>query len=423
MLNFAPKLVNFTLMKHLSTAFLALSTLFVCSACGSDDPEPAKETCGRTIIVYMAAENNLSSYAQENIDDMIKGAKSLASNDRLLVFVDRNSKTEKPFIMRLTGNEAQPTDTLYKYSTDFYSSDAGKMKEVLAWCMENYPSESYGLVLWGHADGWMIHTPITAWKNSVRKQSRAFGWDTGDDIGGSDNWMEIADMRDALAALPHDFKFIFADCCAFQSVEVAYELRNVTDYIVASPAEIPGAGAPYETVIPAMYNRSDVSMCRQLCDLYNEDGGTGNRVAISAVDTDKLDDLADATNEVIVNALNGKTFNMDGLVYYFNNVNMFYPAERIMYDMMDFMRQNTDGETFQKWKQAYDAAVIYKRMSTQWDTAALVNFKDFTVTGDNFGGMSMFVPLERYNTTVKNYNTLIKQTSWYNAAGWASIGW
>ncbi len=415
-------------MKHLTTAFLAFSTLFLYSACGSDnsDPDPVPETCGRTVIVYMAAENNLSSYAQENIDDMIKGAKSLASNDRLLVFVDRNSKKEKPFIMRLTGNDKQPVDTLYKYNEDFYSSDAGKMKEVLTWCMKNYPSESYGLVLWGHADGWFIHTPTlrgTAWK-SKRNTSRAFGQDTGDDIGGSENWMEIADMRDALAALPHDFKFIFADCCAFQSVEVAYELRNVTDLIIASPAEIPGAGAPYETIIPAMYNRTDGSLCQQLCDLYNEAGGTGNRVAISAVNTDKLDDLADATKEVIINELNGKTFNMDGLVYYFSNdISLFFPAERIMYDMMDFMRQNTAIDTFLKWQKVYDATVIYRRMSTKWDTANLVNFDDFTVTDDNFGGMSMFVPLERYNTTKENYNTLIKQTTWYNAVSWASIGW
>ena len=413
-------------MKYLSTTFLALFAVLSYSSCGHDAPEPIPETCGRTVIVYMAAENNLSSYAQDNIEDMKEGAKSLASNDRLLVFVDRNSKKEKPFIMRLTGNKDQPIDTLYKYNTDFYSSDAEKMKEVLAWCMKNYPSESYGLVLWGHADGWMIHTPTlrgTAWKNSKRNITRAYGWDTGDDIGGDDEWMEIADMRDALAALPYCFKFIFADCCAFQSVEVAYELRHVTDYIIASPAEIPGAGTPYETVIPAMYNRTVGSLCQQLCDLYNEAGGTGNRVAISAVDTDKLDDLADATKEVIVNELNGKTFDMDGLVYYFNNVSMFDPAERIMYDMMDFMRQNINSEAYTKWKQVYDSTVIYKRMSTKWLSGNLVNFDDFTVTDDNFGGMSMFVPLERYNTTTENYNTLIKQTSWYNAVGWASIGW
>ncbi len=413
-------------MKHLSAAVLALFALLSCSSCGHDDPEPTPQTFGRTVIVYMAAENNLSSYAQENIDDMMKGAKQLNANDRLLVFVDRNSKKEKPFIIRLTGNDAHPVDTLYKYTSDFYSSDAGKMKEVVEWCMSQCPSESYGLVLWGHADGWIVHTPTLrslSRSNSIRRRSRAFGWDTGDDISGDDQWMEIADMRDALESLPHSFKFIFADCCAFQSVEVAYELRNVTDYIVASPAEIPGAGAPYKTVIPAMFNRTDDALCRQLCDLYNEAGGTGNRVAISAVSTAQMTHLAEATREVIINELNGKTFNMEGLVYYFNNVSMFSPAERIMYDMMDFMRQNTSSETYTKWKQVYDAAVVYKRLSTQWDTYALVNFNDFTVTDDNFGGMSMFVPLERYNTTKENYNTLIKQTTWYEAVGWAAIGW
>lgn len=164
-------------------------------------------------------------------------------------------------------------------------------------------------------------------------------------------------------------------------------------------------------------------MYQQICDRYNETGGTGNRVPISTVNTAKLSDLASATHDIISNELNGKTFNMDGLVYYYNNVNYVYRAERIMYDMMDFLRQNTGNEAYLKWRQTYDAAVVYKKKSSKWDTNGLVDFDDFTVTDDNFGGMSMFVPLNRYNSTQKNYNELIKQMEWYNAAGWSSIGW
>ena len=91
--------------------------------------------------------------------------------------------------------------------------------------------------------------------------------------------------------------------------------------------------------------------------------------------------------------------------------------------MMDFLRQNTGNEAYLKWRQTYDAAVVYKKKSSKWDTNGLVDFDDFTVTDDNFGGMSMFVPLNRYNSTQKNYNELIKQMEWYNAAGWSSIGW
>lgn len=406
-------------MKYLLTTILAVLAFTACSHDNSSESTGQ----GRTVIVYMAAENNLSSIAQVNINDMIIGAKKLGSNDRLLVFVDRQNPKEKPFIIRLTGNDKQPVDTVYQFNNDFYSSDSEEMKQILGWCMKEYPNDSYGLVLWGHADGWLFHNTTTP-NASTPSIKKAFGQDSGKDLNkGEAKWMEITEMRDALAALPHTFKFIFADCCAFQNVEVAYELRNTTDYIIASPAEIPGAGAPYITIIPAMFNKTDAAMYQQVCDRYNEAGGTGNRVPISTVNTAKLADLASATHDIISNELNGKTFNMDGLVYYYNNINSVYRAERIMYDMMDFLRQNTGNEAYQKWKQTYDAAVVYKKKSSRWDTNGLVDFDDFTVTDDNFGGMSMFVPLNRYNSTKKNYNELIKQMEWYKAAGWSSIGW
>ena len=34
-------------------------------------------------------------------------------------------------------------------------------------------------------------------------------------------------------------------------------MRNVTDYIIASPAEIPNVGAPYDKVVPDMFDTSD----------------------------------------------------------------------------------------------------------------------------------------------------------------------
>ena len=42
-----------------------------------------------------------------------------------------------------------------------------------------------------------------------------------------------------------ELKFIFADCCNFMCLESIYELRQVADYIIGSPAEIPEIGAPY----------------------------------------------------------------------------------------------------------------------------------------------------------------------------------
>lgn len=104
--------------------------------------------------------------------------------------------------------------------------------------MTSYPADDYGLVLWGHGNGWVIMNDSVATR-------RAIAVDNGNNkVSDSGMWLNIPSLHIALKALPHPFKFIFADCCNMQNVEVAYELRDVTEYYIASPAGIPGEGAP-----------------------------------------------------------------------------------------------------------------------------------------------------------------------------------
>ena len=55
-------------------------------------------------------------------------------------------------------------------------------------------------------------------------------------------------------SMPH-LKFIMADCCNFMCLENLYELRDVCDYIIGSPAEIPAQGAPYYDIVPSLTSR------------------------------------------------------------------------------------------------------------------------------------------------------------------------
>ncbi|MDE7088929.1 MAG: hypothetical protein K2O54_02305, partial [Prevotella sp.] len=52
-----------------------------------------------------------------------------------------------------------------------------------------------------------------------------------------------------------------------------------------------------------------------------------------------------------------------------------------------------------------------------------VNFNDFTVTEEKYGGISMFV-YQRPNTTfLRSLNETISQMGWYKAAGLSDFGW
>ena len=119
------------------------------------------------------------------------------------------------------------------------------MKEVMHRAFYEYPADSYGLVYWSHADGWIPYPVPSA-------STRWIGQDTGE---GQDNRMNISDFVDVLDdGMPH-FDFIMFDACFMMSVEVAYEVRNYTDYYIGSPTENPGPGAPYDKVVPYMFNQ------------------------------------------------------------------------------------------------------------------------------------------------------------------------
>lgn len=76
-------------MKYLLTTILAVLAFTACSHDNSSESNGQ----GRTVIVYMAAENNLSSIAQVNINDMIIGAKSWeAKTDFSCLLTDRTHR-------------------------------------------------------------------------------------------------------------------------------------------------------------------------------------------------------------------------------------------------------------------------------------------------------------------------------------------
>ena len=381
---------------------------------GAGDPAiyPKAE---RTVIVYMSAENNLSSFVSGDISEMAKGSEQMPANTNLIAFVDKSEKTRAPYILRIKDGKAE-TDTYYENETDFYASDPERMYETLHWIMTRYPAETYGLVLWGHASGWIMEKDSLPATLGNRPQ-KAYGVDYGSDQadGTGQRWMNIPSMARALERLPHRLLFIFADCCNFQNAEVAYELRNATDYLIASPAEIPNVGAPYDKIVPDMFSPAEDFYKRMVDDYHAMTTGAGEHVPLAVVKTSEMENLAKATHRaIVVLARNGKP-DTKNMIYY--RLTRRGGNVKIMFDMNDMILRNIgNDEAYRLWKTAYDRAVVYRAMSGRWMTDRLVTF-DFDVTEERFGGMSMFVPLDIYDDNGYDFNRTIGRMSWYHAAG------
>ena len=415
----------------------------ILTACQSDDAESPTPQARRTVVVYMSGENNLSGYLQDDINEIIYGRQLAPANDNLVLFVDRASSTEKPYIVKVTADGKQ--EKLYEYSEDFLASDPERMAEVLKRAINLCPAtEDYGLVLWGHASGWIIEKDSVAHNNALAPSlsngnahapRRAYGIDSGNNTATlKGTWLNIPSLRQALKQVGITWKFIFFDCCNMVNVETAYELRDATPYFIGSPAEIPGQGAPYRTLVKDFFKYDDKEMYTSICDDYfAQIDDIGGHTPMAVVKTNQLQALVQATRPLMtqVNKYLKASDSTQGMIYYYA-YDRSKEMEKTLYDMNDVIRTaiGADAPEYKHWKEVFDQTVIYSKLSAKWYNKCIVlsDFSDGTTFkhgNESFGGMSMFFPLEKYNNSgmSHDYNESIKKLAWYYAVGWSELGW
>lgn len=405
----------FSIMKYIGTMFLLLSM----TSCRWFCPEPDEEVrYDRTVLVYMAAENSLSygAFHEQDIDEMLQAASDIVKNSRLLVYVD---DTDFPRILSVELNKGVPTTKeLYKYTAEHNSGDTETLHLVMEWVCEHSPSSSYGLIFWSHGEAWLpAKAPI---QRSICIDNERNSYSN------SGTKMDIDEVATVLSDFPR-LDFIMFDACFMQSIEVAYELRHVSRYVIASPAEIPNPGAPYERMVKPMFaNPFDATkVAEEYYRMYNDsvisvyEWSENPRygVSLSVIDCDWLDDLADVTGEMVM-----KYVSKDSVID-LSGIQRYYPIRSSSrpeyYDMNGYMsRLITDSSDSIRWKSAFDRAVPYA-VSTEWwySNDARTQHVDLKL----YGGVSCYVPQK--SSIYSALNEKFRATSWYAATGWRSKGW
>ncbi|MDR0961193.1 MAG: peptidase C11 [Mediterranea sp.] len=396
--------------KYLIAAWLCLSFLLV--ACRNNDEPTPTPRASRTVLVYMAADNSLSNFASDDLNEIKSGFGKLTNSDiHLLVYMDINSSNTAPRLIEIKQQNGQVVESVVRtYETNRNSVGVNETKEVLsdAFNAPQYQADSYGLVYWSHGEGWAI---------APDQNTRWVGQDTG---GNSNNKMNISDFTKILQSAPH-LDFLLFDACFMASIEVAYELRSYTDYIIASPTEIPGPGAMYDKLVPALFT-ANTNVATTVAAGYYEPyaaiytGGhpsntnwvTGTSIVV--IDTEKLNDLAATTRQLLA----GHTANIPLLHQTFDYDKRTGTWHIGYYDLAGMMRSIlTDDAAYAQWEIAYAAASPY------WETTP----KNYSAYGGIFSmeganGISCYIPTGYQTTNDKAY----PQCAWYAAAGLESLG-
>ena len=387
-------------MKRIALHIIYICAL-LCQSCHDrkeDLPKPAQEA-ERTVIVYVAGENSLWNNVASDSAEMARAVGSIPDNCNLVLYMDRNTL---PTITWMSAKEG--VRLWHRYRNDQDSADSLTMLRTLGKIVKEFPAKHYGLVLESHATGW---TP----------RRKTFGIDNNSNSPYSNRGteMEISTLRGVLEQLPH-MDFILFDACMMQSIEVAHELRYVTDYIIGSPSEIPGEGAPYDLIMPAMMRGDAIGIASKYFEHYQH----GDGVALSVVKCSMTDSLARATAPLVESLWAGRgEVSTSEVQRYTTFDNKLHRPEA--QDIRSMMHSALPDSTLQAWESVLQSTVVWHGATAYW-TSMYIGYEHHHLTDpDHYCCLSMFVPQEKYEAYSWNHD--FRKCSWYQAAGWSATGW
>ncbi len=401
-------------------AVLALFLFFSFVSCGTDsggstmpDVIEKGDSAQRTLLVYMVAENSLNRFAEEDVEELLEGVAGIPRDCRLFVYVDDTSLPRLLHLYRCVNKEPGCL-SLPVFDGDVCSSDTVVLGRVLDYILENYPTRDLDLVLWSHGDGWLKASKSAALQ-------RSFGIDNGENttVDVTEGAIDVRELAALLERLPLKVDRLMFDACFMQCIELGYALRNAVEWVIASPAEIPAKGAPYDVVAPAFF---DTSGPDGIIDLYVEEYEYREAgVVLSALRTSSLGGLAEAMRGGVEKYFNvSAERDVDGVFSYLPGGD--YMAENPMpsfFDVNAVMGRVLAADEYAGWRVALDAAVPYWAATRYW--SSLLNDELYRFDESVGVGVSMYVP--RHFAENERLNADFKWTEWYEAAGWQSAGW
>ena len=218
-----------------------------------------------TFMLYFSAENSLGeideeenkSYLLEDLKEINQVA--MEKNNRninVLLYVDTVAEYDKTVenaaktgngCYIYTGNKSDSvvinntTLTGFKKTGYYETGNTGIASELtgfINYSKNNLQSEKYILDIWSHGDGWGED-----YYGNIK--SRYIAVDEGD-IDSLDMWEVESAIKNS--EIPK-IDIIYMDACLMGGIEVAYQLKDVSDYLVFSAELTPGPGGEYKGII------------------------------------------------------------------------------------------------------------------------------------------------------------------------------
>ena len=408
-------------MKKTVLLFLIAISMVACHK-HHDDPEPPAKDAEMTILMYMpwsksGTNDNIYSYFLKNISGMktaIEYERGLG-NKRFLVLIATNESRAYLIDIKYK-NGACVNDTLKTYTSltgGNYTSVAG-LTSFFNDVKAEAPANSYALIIGSHACGWI---PAGQEVGAKRHVSMARGARNEEELplietrwfGNPSSETFQANISTLAAAIRNSFQhteYILFDDCYMSNIEVAYELKDVSDYLIASTCEVMLAGMPYATIGSSLMKKDYNGVAEGFYNFYkdyvNDQGDPRNYGTIGVTKLSEVQGMANIMKQI------NAQFTFDGDIEEIQRLDGYTPT--IFFDMGDYVKMLCkDASLYSSFVSQINKLVPYKRHTEKFFSQPSLRER-YTIPINAFSGITISDP--SVNSSATNHK---KTTGWWEA--------
>ena len=409
-----------------------LATVMFVVGCRPED-KPHSGDYDRVLVLYASAFNSLNNYIKSDIEELQTGyIPSYKSEEVLLVaskfcsrYNDYGEQTE-PSLVRISRKGRKNeivVDTLMKLPAGTVMADVQTLRKMLEYVGDEFPSKSYGMIFSSHATGWLpegYFSNPSAFENgnaSVSGRRRNGGELTpyyeverdpslpavrtvGQEVvlKNGKKYTREMEIDGFAAAIQMHLDYLLFDACLMGGVELVYELKDLCDYIVASPTEVISDGFNYPDMAARLLADGDPDLVGLCEDYFNMCANSGSYATIGLYDCSKMQALADVSKDIF-EAHREEVMKVNPWSVQSYNYSFTYN-----FDFRDYVKALGASEAeLQALDQALEQLVVYKN-STPY-------FISTPIDAERFSGIGTYIPTES-RTTLNSY---FRETAWNEA--------
>lgn len=337
----------------------------------------------RTVLFYLVADGNYSEEVQPRLDALQENwSNELGLGGHLLVYAGGNPDAS-PCLMEIVKDDETgkvSMQVLREYE-DANSASAEMFSRVINDMYTVYPSQDYGLVLFSRGSGWLP----AEFMDYPRRRSAEAG--TRSVMTDGQHTLELRDF--ALSIPDGQFSFIVLECGYMAGLEVAYELKNKADYLIASSTEIPSSGflPVYGAMLPELFRAYPYyrKAAQAYFDYYDRFSGDLRSATVSVIRTSRLEPLKRMLREAESGVDDWEALERTSLQAFDRRRN-----DHLFYDLGSYFRLIGGADAQTAFADSLAQAVLYEAATGQF----LPQSGGFDIASHS--GMTIYIPDVRY---------------------------